>query len=297
MVAFSLDLDALPRHFAAMSEASGNQDYCFELVRTSDHERYLTTLFAPRAYRRSLWTLLAFNQEVAKIREAVNENSLGQIRLKWWQEVLGELKAGHVRKQPVIEELAVLKPHSCVWPLLNEALEARVYEMTEDAGTFEALEAYACGTGGALHEAMYQICSNEPSSSRAVLAARSAGAAWAMMGIIRALPFHWQADQSLLPQSDAAAMQLRNSAHVFDAIKPTVDKMVAFVQSQMRVVKEHHREVPKDARSSILCASLAQQHLKALENASGNPFEMIVFEAGDLRKINRLVWSFLSGRV
>ena len=69
-------------------------DYCIDMVRKDDRERYECTLFAPRKLQPKLWTLYAFNQEVAKTRENVSEAMLGEIRLQWWQDVLEELGQG-----------------------------------------------------------------------------------------------------------------------------------------------------------------------------------------------------------
>lgn len=281
-----------------MSETSENQHYCFDLVRTNDHERYLTTLFASRSSRRAVWALLAFNQEVAKIRENVNELTLGEIRLKWWQEILLEIEQGEVRKQPVIAELAVLSRFADVRPLLLETLQARSYEMASEAKTdFAALKSYAYGSGGALHEAMLLLGTSKPVSDKALLAARSAGAAWAMMGLIRALPYHWQAGRSMLPQADEAAMQIRNSAQVYDALRPTIERMVDYVEDQAGNVIDLYGFVPKEARASVLCTSLVKLHLNALNKAKFNPFNMVKSEATDLRKISRLFWYSFSGRI
>ena len=281
-----------------MPETSENQHYCFDLVRTNDHERYLTTLFAPKAVRRPLWALLAFNQEIARIREHVKEDALGEIRLQWWREVLQEIEQGEIRKQPVIAELASVPSYSDVHPLLLETLEARTYEMSSGAGTdFASLENYAIGCGGALHEAMLRLCTNTPISDEAISAARSAGAAWTMMGLVRALPYHWQADRNMLPQADEAAMQMRSSEQVYGALKPTIEQMAGYVEKQVTNVTCLYGHVPKEARASILCTSLVRLHLSTLKKAALNPFELPALEAGDLRKVNCLFWNSLLGRI
>jgi phytoene synthase len=56
-----------------------------ELVRRHDRDRYMTALFAPAARREALFALYAFNYEIARVREAVTQPTLGQIRLQWWR--------------------------------------------------------------------------------------------------------------------------------------------------------------------------------------------------------------------
>jgi len=285
------------RHFAAMTENLENKRYCFEMVRRDDHERYLTSLFASKVAQRAVWAVLAFNQEVAKIRDNITETALGEIRLQWWQEVLVEIQKGTIRQQPVIQELAAIEGSKKIWILLEESLEARSLEMTADAPTsLLSLQQYTNGVGGALHEAILHVCAKSPVSAEAILAARSAGTAWAMMGLIRALPFHWQAGRSMLPQDNDLAMQIRNAAKAFEALEPTILEMRAFVEAQLVYVRKNFKSVPREARPSVLCVPLIKQHLRVLEKAGNNPFETPPFAVSDLRKISSLVWHIVKGR-
>ena len=46
-----------------------NFEHCAVLVRDADRDRYLATLFAPAAQRDALFSLYAFNVEIARVRE------------------------------------------------------------------------------------------------------------------------------------------------------------------------------------------------------------------------------------
>jgi len=281
-----------------MHQIDENQSYCRGLVREFDRERYLVTLFAPAQVQRSIWTILSFNQEVAKIRESVSETALGEIRLQWWQEVLEEIQAGSVRQQPVIKELSHLAGNADVWRLLGEVLEARRHDMfAETVAGMNDLETYAFGAGGALHEAMLCANSSEIVTSETRSAVRAGGAAWAMLGLIRALPFHWQSGKSMLPQENDSAMQMRATDEAFEALEPTILNMKSYVEQQLSIAEQFAGKIPKVARFSVLSVSLARLHLKALSRANNNPFEMPPYEVSDLRKIARLMWSQLTGKL
>src|SRR5215469_5150788 len=76
------------------------------LVRRHDRDRYQTALFAPPAARDALFSLYAFNYEVARVRETVHEPMLGQIRLQWWREAIDTAsRGGAVRAHPVVEAI------------------------------------------------------------------------------------------------------------------------------------------------------------------------------------------------
>ena len=81
-------------------------DYCHDLVRAGDKDRYLTSLFTPDRLRPHLLALYAFNIEIARIRETVSEAALGEIRLHWWRDAIEGIYAGNSHGHPVIEALA-----------------------------------------------------------------------------------------------------------------------------------------------------------------------------------------------
>ena len=76
-------------------------------MRRHDRDRFLTALFAPVERREALFALYAFNFEVAKTREVVQQVLLGHIRLQWWREAIGEIySGGPVRRHEVVDPLA-----------------------------------------------------------------------------------------------------------------------------------------------------------------------------------------------
>src|SRR5271163_3052970 len=77
------------------------------ITRRHDRDRFQTALFAPAARREALFALYAFNYEIARVREAVTQPMLGQIRLQWWREnIAAAFEGGGRRHHPVVEPLA-----------------------------------------------------------------------------------------------------------------------------------------------------------------------------------------------
>src|SRR4030095_970884 len=85
-------------------------EYCAALVRESNRDRYLATLFAPAKKRDALFALYAFDAEISRVRDLAREPMPGEIRLQWWREVLlgdgGSEAAGHPFAPAVREGLA-----------------------------------------------------------------------------------------------------------------------------------------------------------------------------------------------
>ena len=82
-------------------------EFCSDLVRTQDEDRWLCTSYASDEDARKLRALYALHCELRHIPAAVSEPPLGEIRLQWWREALAEIREGKKpRGHPVVEELA-----------------------------------------------------------------------------------------------------------------------------------------------------------------------------------------------
>ena len=75
-------------------------------VRSIDEPRWLSSRYAGQADRTSLIVLYAFYYELARVRVAVTDQTMGQIRFQWWREALDEIGAGKVRQHDVVLALA-----------------------------------------------------------------------------------------------------------------------------------------------------------------------------------------------
>ncbi|UUX50108.1 squalene/phytoene synthase family protein [Nisaea acidiphila] len=76
------------------------------LLRRQDPDRFRFALFAPPSAREALFTLYAFNHEVAKTRESVSETMIGGIRLQWWRESIEGIYGGVPRQHEIVLPLA-----------------------------------------------------------------------------------------------------------------------------------------------------------------------------------------------
>lgn len=181
---------------------------CRRLARRHDFERYLATLFAPRRARPALWILLAFNAEIARVREIVSEPAIGHVRLQWWREAVAAAGAeGPVRRHEVAAPLALALRAGALEPALLDALiDGRERDLDDAPMAGEAaLLDYAGQTGGLLAEAMAVAAEGGQAGEAARRAARALGAGWALAGLLRAAGFHAGQGRQMLPQSALAA--------------------------------------------------------------------------------------------
>ena len=71
-----------------------------------DEERWLSSRYASETGRTSLIVLYSFYYELARVRLAVSDQTLGQIRFQWWREAIEEIERGDVREHDLVMALA-----------------------------------------------------------------------------------------------------------------------------------------------------------------------------------------------
>ena len=144
---------------------------CGEIVRRHDPDRFFTSLFAPAAKRETLWTLYAFNHELAHARETVREPTMALIRLQWWREVVEGARRRHEVAGPLRDALdaGALREAD-----LLVAIEGREAEPPQ---TQDEWSAFIDGTAGALAVAAGHVL-----GAKQVDGIRAAGAAYGAAG-------------------------------------------------------------------------------------------------------------------
>ena len=174
--------------------------HCETLVREGDPDRYFATLFAPAERRPHLFALYAFSLEVARVRDTVSDPMPGEIRLQWWRDVLQGEARGDVRAHPVAAALdTAIAANRLPRAALVALLDARGFDLYDDPmPTTGDLEGYCGETYSALMRlaALILAGGTEPGGAAAT---GHAGLAYALAGLLRALPWHARRGQVFLP--------------------------------------------------------------------------------------------------
>lgn len=155
-----------------------------------DYERAIMVSLLPRRQRPLAWVLLAFNYELAKTREAVTEPTLGLIRLQWWREALQRLFAGHVDAHVVTQALSQNLSPEISFDLFDRMITARQHDMQNEAvSTIDDVWQYCADTTAPLLQML-----GAPQHE-----AETAGACYAMLGLIRALLYQDALRKKIIP--------------------------------------------------------------------------------------------------
>lgn len=182
-----------------MTESSVKSDYCQTLVRTHDPDRYLMSMFFEAEAREHLWALYAFNHEIAKTREVVTDTHIGLIRLQWWRDALAAFyEKNEVLHHDVMKGLAdAIWRHDLPRELFDHLIYAREFDLEDRApGSLEGLCNYADFTHAPLLRMGLTITGGDPDHPSLAPVAM----AYALTGLLRALPFHATQGRCYLPE-------------------------------------------------------------------------------------------------
>jgi phytoene synthase len=252
--------------------------YPAEQVRLYDHDRFITALFAPQHVREHLFALYAFNIEIAKTGEVVSEPLIGQMRLQWWRDTLDRLYAGQDVAHGVARPLgAAISACGLARAHFDRLIDARESDLDKiPPADFPALLFYADGTGAPLVSLALQLVSGGVSTPAEVDAAHFTGSAWALTGLLRAVPFHAGQRRLYLPADRLAAAGVR-TGRLFDlkpepgltgVVRDIADTASVYLQNA-RIAK---RAMPLGMRSPLLIAELARLYLADLKRCGWDPF-------------------------
>lgn len=254
-----------------------DSSYCAEQVRTHDGDRYLCGLFAPEPRRRALFALYAFNIEVARIREAVSEPLLGHVRLQWWREAILGIYEGSSRDHPVVRALAdAIGRFDLSRTYFDRLIEARGFDLDDSPPEdLPALKRYAEETSANL--ILLALEALEVREGRTFWAGRHVGVAWALTGLLRAVPSHARAKRLYLP-ADLMEKEGVRKADLF-ALKSSAG-LAAVARTLAGEAREHlaqaralSRHVPRQAVPALLPAALAEAYLRRMERRGFNLFD------------------------
>jgi phytoene synthase len=241
-------------------------------LREADPDRFLCVLASPAPARETLAVLYAFNAELARVAASVTEPGLGMLRLQWWREVAEEGAHGRTRRHPVAGPLARLIAARGLDPALFDAvITARELELDE-AGVPDppALEAYAgASAGGLMRIALDALGVTDEASRRA---ARHAGTAAALAGVLRNAPSLAARGRSLLPRALLADAGARVSDFARAPLPEPARRVVAAVSEMAsdQIARMREVEAPRAALPVLLPAALAARTLRRLTRAGND---------------------------
>jgi NADH dehydrogenase [ubiquinone] 1 alpha subcomplex assembly factor 6 len=251
--------------------------YCARLARDRDYGRYLCALAAPIKTRNALLVLLAFNDELGKVREIVSEPTLGDIRLAWWRETLIADQETEGGSHPVARALKmVVQDYGVSKDTLQAMIDGRARDMDPMPFTsVDELEDYAVATAGKLAQAFLQVL--EVDDEESCKAVSEVATAWALIGFLRSVPYHEQAGRRVLGRQLVPA----------DILDRVDDLLIA--------ARGRGRRVTRKAYPVLLTARISDLYLSRYRSTGCNVYKTNL-DFAPLTPVWRVTTGRLSGR-
>ncbi len=244
-----------------------------DIVRDRDPDRFIADLFAPEAARRHLFALHAFDAEITRIRFAVTEPALGEIRMQWWRDAVANNEAGG---NPLAEALLqTITAFRLPRPAFDALLTARIFDLYNDPMPGMAdFEGYAGETASALVQlgALVLASGNDVGSADA---AGHAGVALALRDGLRRLGIDAKRRQLFLPRDRFVA----EGVDVEDIFAARASSELKWALTGLRDVARNHlakavaasQVLPPATAPAFLPLALVGQDLARLDFA--RPFD------------------------
>lgn len=272
--------------------------YCADLVRKYDSDRYLLTMMAPVSRRAALLAVYAFNVEIVRIRESVSESMLGAIRLQWWRDAIDALYSGRGPAHAVIRPLGeAVERHGLSQDLFHRVIDGRAADLdSTQPATLDGLVAYADETSTPLILLALEITGQREDLSAV---ASDAGVAWALTGLVRAIPFHLRNGWNCLPVDACArhgfAVQDLPAAAAQEKLSRVVCDISEYTGQRIAAARSARGRLTRAGLPALLPVSFAAAYQRRLERVGFNPYDARM--AGPPPMIAwRLLLRLLSGR-
>ncbi len=288
------------------SHHNDNDRYCQDLVRRYDRDRYLCALFTADEVRPDIMALLAFNIEISGTRETVSQPMIGQMRLKWWFDALDGIYEG----VPPVHQVAVPLSNAVARGrirrnLLEDLVDARLLDLDDKpTPSMDALIDYANRTSGALSEAVLEGLGID--ADGAIEAARHVGIAYALTGMVRALPINFAKRRVFLPadlcRDEGLEIDTLLDRGMKDGAPPemirALNRVIDGAEQQLSKADNRKAEVPRRGVSALMPGVLARGYLKELAKHGNDPFKQPLRPPGPkVGGMLGLLWAGVRGTI
>jgi 15-cis-phytoene synthase len=247
--------------------------HCEAVARERARDRWLGALFAPAPLRPHLYALIAFEQEMAHLREAVRDPRAGEIRLVWWREAMAGTRdeaLGNPLAAALLDTLRKFRPPP---HLIENAIAARQFDLYDDP--FPAtvdLEAYLGETrSGLLQIAAFVLAEGRDSHSAEV--SGLAGVALGLVELLRGMsgprPLAF-APADLLARHGVSPAEFRER-RASPGLTAAVGELVALARRRLREAEAARKLLPKALAPAYAGLATAPLWLAATERGHAPP--------------------------
>jgi phytoene synthase len=239
--------------------------HCEAEARLGARDRWLGSLFAPEAARPHLHALIAFELEMARLREVVRDPRAGEIRLVWWREALTGERRGEAEANPVaaavLDTLEKFRPPP---HLVVNAVMGRQADLYDDPfPTMLDLEGYL----GETRSGLLQIAAIVLGQGRDLGSAEASGLAGVALGLVELLRGRSGPRPLAFAPADMLARYGVTPEDFREGRAPPalIAELVTFARGRLEEAEAARLRLPKALAPAYAGLATAPLRLKAIE--------------------------------
>ncbi len=246
-----------------------------------DKDRWLTGLYAPEERRDHLYALYAFSTEIGRIRDVVSDPLPGEIRARWWADMLVGARGDEGASHPVAAALTdTVARFQLPVADLERLIEARIFDLYDDPmPDLAALEAYCVDTSVVLIRLAARILADgrDPQVDEV---ARHAGIAHGLTMMLRSLPRHAARGQVFLPEDVLARHGIARddilSGRGSPGLAAALGEIRARAREELTATRRLIRTIPPEVAPAFLPVSLVDMCLSRMDRPGYDPYTTAV---------------------
>lgn len=266
---------------------------CRELVRMRDPDRFMSVMAAHIGKRDALFSLYAFNTEIARAPWASSEEMIAEMRVQWWADAVRDLYAGAAPKHEVLGPLAdTIHVHGFPQEMLQSMIEARRFDIYRDAHVdMAAFDTYIDTTSGNLMQ-LAAMTLGANTEAMPVISDFAYGAGVA--NLLRALPALYAHGRHPIPVDCALDRNAVAEGSVPDNLVQALQEVAQKAQAKIAQARAKYTLVPKSAAPAMLANWQVDVPLRMVLNAPKSTLAQPL-ETSEFRKKLSLLWKSSRG--
>lgn len=271
--------------YAAMSSAdvpAGSRlETAYDLVeahvRRLDKDRWLAGLYAPEERRRHLYALYAFSAEIGRIRDLVSDPLPGEIRARWWIDMLTGERREEGAAHPIAAALLdTIDRFSLPVEDFERLIEARIFDLYDEAmPDLAALEDYCRDTTATLIRLAARVLADGRDLGVDEVAGH-AGVAYGLTMTMRGLAQQAARGQVFLPLDVLARHGLSRDDVLAGKCGPALVAVLAELRvrarEELEATRRLIRTIPPEVAPAFLPVSLVDLCLCHMERPGFDPY-------------------------
>ncbi|KAF7283456.1 NADH dehydrogenase (ubiquinone) complex I, assembly factor 6 homolog sicily [Rhynchophorus ferrugineus] len=159
----ALNKSIIPKTICRLKSSRSSSQYCLDQLRNYDYENFVCTILLKNIPRSVALAVRSFNVEVSRVAEQVSQETIGLMRLKFWEEAIDKCYSGNIKyvpKHPVTTELykAISKANLTKRYLKNLVSARTQYINVHGFKTLTELEKYSDQTVASVFYLILEGC-------------------------------------------------------------------------------------------------------------------------------------------